>query len=190
MNYGIPNFNIEIAYFNEFINTKTSSIVSYLNNNQAVDNISLVYSEAFPRTYPRSSHSISLNDLNINLDKGVSHGFDFILTSQYKRWVQRIRLIPVNGNWEVLYALEEVQTHDIDKNKISNISEIYFKVSDNYPNLIKHDGKTYGNEFLYYLLDNEKRNFLNSSRLFNNGFEIKEENHIEPLDLDFFDVEK
>ena len=185
--YGIPNFNIQIVYFNDFINTQISSLASYLNYSQTVDNISLVHSETFPRTYPRNLHSISLNELKINLDKRVSHGFDFILTSEYKKWIHRIRLIPVNDKWEVLYALEEVTTHDKDKTKLSNISNIYFKVSKDYPYLLKHDGKTNGNEFFYYMLDNDKRRHLNSSRLFNNGIEIKEKNIIESLDINFFD---
>lgn len=185
--YGIPNFNIQIVYFNDFLNTSINTLASYLNNNITVDNISQVYSNSFPRTYPRSLHSIELKDLNIELNKEISHGFDFIMTSEYKEWIQRIRLIPISGKWEVLYALEEVMAHDKDKTKISNISDIYFKVSQNYPGLIKDEGKTYGNESFYYMLNNDKRKHLNSSRLFNNGIEIEEKNITESLDINFFE---
>lgn len=185
--YGIPNLHIQVAYFKDFLNTQIISLASYLNNNIPVDNISLVYSNSFPRTYPRSLHSIELKELNIDLNKEISHGFDFIFTSEYKKWIQRIRLIPVKGKWEVLYALEEVMTHDKDKTKLSNISDIYFKVSKDYPFLRNHDGKTYGNESFYYMLNNDKRRYLNSSRLFNNGIEIKEKNITEHMDIAYFD---
>lgn len=188
--YGIPNLDLQIVYIKDFINVPINSLASYLNDNVTSDNIAQIYSHTFPRTYPRSLHSINLSELNIDLNKNLSHGFDFIFTSDYKKWIQRIRLIPINGKWEILNAFEEVFTQDKDKTSISNISRIYFKVSDTFPNLVNHGGNTYGNEFLYYMLDNDKRRYLNSSRLFNDGIEITEKNITEPLDIDFFNEEK
>ncbi|MCP4763104.1 MAG: hypothetical protein GY870_15110 [archaeon] len=185
--YEIPKLGLQIVHFMDFLNTPIESLALYLDDRVESGNISIIHEDFFPRTYSKNVHSIKLD---IFLNNKISHGFDFIFTSEYKKWVQRIRLIPIKNKWEVLNSLEEVLTQNKDKTSISNISKIFYKVSKDYPNLIRHEGKTYGNEALFYMMDNQKRNYLNSSRLFNNGVEIEEKNSIEPLEINFFDIKK
>lgn len=185
--YGIPNLKLQIVHISDYQHTSMESISNYLNNNKTNDNISVVYTNIFTKTFAGTVHTIKLSELNIEIDKNISHGFDFNFSNDFKRWVQRVRLIPVNGKWEVLDGLEEEVTYKKDIHSVPAPKTIHFRASQNFPYLENIQGKKYGANKLYYHLTVDRESKLNYHNLFNRSFEMTRDRIMDAFDINYFD---
>ena len=184
--YGIPNLKLQIIHIPNYQNCPIESLSLYLNDNKADKNIKIIYDKTFTKSFAGSINLIKFSELAINLDKDVSHAFDFNFNSDLKRWTQRIRFIPVNNRWEVLNGLEEEISYKEEKGKVPSPKTIHFKASINFPYLEKIEGKIYGRNALFYHLTSKRQNKLNYHNLLNRSFEIEGDREMESFDINFF----
>jgi len=186
--YGIPNLKLQIVHISNYQDCPIESLSLYLKENKADKNIDIVYDESFTKTFAGTFDLISFSDLRIDLDKNVTHAFDFNFNSNLKRWTQRIRFVPLNGRWEVLNGLEEEISYKEEKGKIPFPKTIHFKCSINFPLLQEIDGKKYARNAFYYHLTAARQNKLNYHNLFNRSFEISGDNEMESFDIEYFEM--
>lgn len=187
--YGIPNLKLQIIHISNYQHCPIESLSLYLNDNIVDKNIEVVYEENYTKTFAMTIDIIKFSDMKISIDKNVSHAFDFNFNSGLKRWTQRIRLLPINGRWEVLNGLEEEISYIKEKGLIPSPKTIHFQASTNFPYLKNIEGKKYARNALYYYLTSDRQNKLNYHNIFNRIFEISGENEMKSFDIDYFETE-
>lgn len=177
--YGIPNLKVEIYHLEDYKNIPSEVVSDYLLNKTMSGYIQKIYSSearnlGVGNVNPIEYDSFIRNEL---ANTNISHGFDIFYTGDYKSWVQKIRLIPVNGKWELIDCLEELSTFNKTKNLMNTRKTIYFNSSENFPYLSKIEDKVYCGSSSCYMFDRKVPNLLH---------EIKKENYRPTLGFGYF----
>lgn len=180
--YGIPDLKIEIYHLKNIDKIQASDISRYLSNGTESDNISKVYSGETKNLGAGLAHPIDCGYIKNELMKIVPQGFDIIFVGGFKKWIQRIRLYPINGKWERLDGLEETRTFIKTNNLTDMKSTIYFKASENFPHLFKVENEVFCGTNSYYVFDRKVQLIVVPNIL----HKITHENTIPPFDIDFF----
>lgn len=183
--YGIPNLKVEVYHLKDYNSIPSEVVSDYLLNNTISGYIQRIYSS--------EARNLGVGNVNpIEYDSfirtelantNISHGFDIFYTGDYKSWVQKIRLIPVNGKWEFLDCLEESSSFNKTTNLMNTRKTIYFKTSENFPYLSKIDDKVYCGSSSCYVFDHK----VHPIPIPNLLHEIKKENFIPTFGFGYFE---
>lgn len=134
--YSIPNLQVSIRLIPNCLNIPRNATLEYLRNEPTDPKYVIpIYYKKYPKLWAGLSiESIDIKNLNsyIPNDKGIMHAFEIYFESDYKRWMQRIRIISHNGKWEVAEVLDEIPTTQ-RSNVYSNEKEIFKHISENFP---------------------------------------------------------
>lgn len=180
--YGIPNLNIQIYYLKDYNNIPSKIVSDYLSNKTQTEFIYEIYNSKCRNLGVGIVHSISYDSFKSEFKNKISHGFDIIYQGDFKSWVQRIRLIPVNDKYEVFEELEEIISYNKTNNLGNTRKQVFLKVSDDFPYINKDGENRYCASNCFYIFNHK----VHPVPIPNILHKILEKNIRAPYEIDFF----
>lgn len=133
---------------------------SYLKSNSESDYIYRITYVTIPKLWINAENALLpiKREIRESMTQTRSSGFDIVFTSEYKRWIQKIRFIQRTDDknkWGVIDILDSEKPIASNKDNIKS-SRIYLEVSNDFP-LSFFDSKTNEKhyEITLYNLDNQ-----------------------------------
>jgi hypothetical protein len=142
--YSIPNLRVSIRLIPNCLSIPRKVTLKYLRNQPTDPKYVIpIYYEKYNRLWAGFKFEyIDIKNLKsyIPNDDSIMHAFEIYFESDYKKWIQRIRIISHNGKWEIADVLYEIPTTQRD-NIFIREEPIYKHVSENFPAIVI-DGAT------------------------------------------------
>lgn len=180
--YGIPNLNIQIYYLKDYTKIPSKIVSDYLLNKTQTEYIYEIYNSKCRNLGVGIVHPISYDSLKSEFNNKISHGIDIVFQGDFKSWIQRIRLIPINDKYEVFEELEEIISYNKTRNLGNTRKQLFIKVSDNFPYINKDGENRYCPSNCLYIFDHK----VHPIPIPNILHKILKKNIIPPYEIDFF----
>jgi hypothetical protein len=134
--YNIPNLNVKVFFLKDYLNIPSEITASYLTENKESEFIYKIIDKTLSKLWLNGRSPLLEIDKKIirSIINTNSSGFDIYFASEYRRWVQKIRLIkhPKEEKWGVIDIMhsEKITTPEDDPRRTRRI---YLEISDNFP---------------------------------------------------------
>ena len=135
--YSIPNLRIDIYFLKEYLDIPSNMTQSYLKSNSESDYIYKITNLTIPKLWINADNALLpiKREIRESMTQTRSSGFDIFFTSEYKRWIQKIRFIQHTDDknkWGVIDILDSEKPITSTKDNIKS-NRIYLEVSNDFP---------------------------------------------------------